>query len=91
MFSVKGKLPSAEEIQERIDKRYDELYYKPEKGKRIPYVCVVCDSFIVGKDQLEDLNVLSLEKAKHLFQWSSQEDSRRTSQLQRHFRVGKDI
>ena len=54
MFSVKGKLPSAEEIQERIDKRYDELYYKPEKGKRIPYVCVVCDSFIVGKDQLED-------------------------------------
>ena len=91
MFSAKGKLPSAEEIQERIDKRYDELYFKPEKGKRIPYVCVVCDSFIVGKDQLEDLNVLSLEKAKHLFQWSSQEDSRRTSQLQRHFRVGKDI
>ena len=51
MFSVKGKLPSAEEIQQRIDERYDELYFKPEKGKRIPYVCVVCDSFIVGKDQ----------------------------------------
>ena len=60
MCSVKGKLPSAEEIQERIDKRHDELYFKTEKGERIPYVCVVCDSFIVGKDQLEDVLAVEL-------------------------------
>ena len=57
----------------------------------MPYVCVVCDSLIVGREELQHLTLRSLERAKKLFEWSSQEDERRTRELQGKFLVGKEV
>ena len=78
MLGGKGKLPSAKEIQDRVNARYDELFFKPEKGDAVPYVCVVCDSLIVGREELQHLTLNSLERAKKLFEWSRHERRRTT-------------
>ena len=80
-------LPSPEEIQERIKERYDSLYYVNVYGERQAYVCVLCDKFIINKDDLKSLSVPKVIFAKDVLKWSSQEDDRRTHELQDHYQA----
>jgi hypothetical protein len=48
-LEVEG-LPSVEEIQARVNKRYDELFLKDTNGKLVPAVCCLCDEFLMTKD-----------------------------------------
>ena len=80
-------LPSPEEIQERIKERYDSLFYVNDYGERQAYVCVICDKFIINKDDLKSLSVPKVIFAKDVLKWSSQEDDRRTHELQDHYQA----
>ena len=49
LMSILTDLPSAEEVQERVNQRYDSLYYTDSDRGRLACVCVVCDKFIEGE------------------------------------------
>ena len=38
-FGALGELPTVEDVQERCNKRFDELFHYDKKGERHPYVC----------------------------------------------------
>ena len=56
-----GDLPSVDDIQKRINDRYDKLFYYDKERNRHPYVCSVCNELI---PELEDLVWLSTDKLK---------------------------
>ena len=87
LLNVK-KLPSAKDIQKRVNERFDALFYKSKHEKeRYPYVCVVCDRFIIKSEDLVHLDVEYLKKARSVLQWDTHEDERRTREIEEHFRV----
>ena len=86
-----NRLPSAEEVKQRVNERFDKLYYWSADNKRTPYVCVVCDRFIVKKDDLMHLDVEYLKKAKEVLEWKSHEDDRRKEEIELHFKVDKEL
>ena len=85
-----NRLPSAEEVKQRVNERFDKLYCWSADNKRTPYVCVVCDGFIVNKDDLVHLDVEHLKKAKEALEWKSHEDDRRKEEIELHFKVDKE-
>ncbi|CAB9530415.1 hypothetical protein SEMRO_2869_G339060.1 [Seminavis robusta] len=66
-----GVLPSVQSVQERINSRYDELIHVDAKGKYVPYVCLVCDEFIMHRDELLWYRLTDLFKCKHVLEWNA--------------------
>ena len=73
-----GELPSAAEIQSNVNARYDELTCcEGENEERSPYVCVVCDRYLVTKADNRQVTAKALTKLKGLLSWEAHPDSRR--------------
>jgi len=69
-FGALGELPLIEEVQERINTRYDNLFHTDVHGKRHPYVCTICDEILFCRREVNWLKVDDLKKQKHLVEWS---------------------
>ena len=46
-------LPSVEDVKQRVNKRYDEMFFRDANGKLQPYVCTVCDEVLMAKEDIE--------------------------------------
>jgi hypothetical protein len=60
----------AEEVSNRINKRFEELYRKDGNGYQ-PYVCLICDEFL-KPNEMQRLAVTTLQKTSNLLkpvQW----------------------
>ena len=60
-----------EEVQRRVNAWYDELFRQNEDGSVSPYVCTVCDEFILSKNSMRVLTVEKMKKAGPLLSWDS--------------------
>jgi hypothetical protein len=49
MYVMSG-LPKLEDIQEKVNQRFNNLYHKTPDNPFCPYVCTFCDEFITGQD-----------------------------------------
>jgi hypothetical protein len=78
-------LPSAEAIQERVNKRYDELFLKDPNGDLVAPVCTLCDEFLMTKDDFKILLPDKLKNMKKTFSWTSLDDSERIPALEKVF------
>ena len=85
-MSILSDLPSAKDVQDRVKKRYDKLFFS-DGEKRLPYVCVACDKFIVSDGDRCHLTVEKLQAARDVLHWSTYPDERRTSDIEEHFSV----
>ena len=63
-------LPTLQEIQERVDQRFDELFTRTNDGF-CPVVCGVCDEFIRHRDDICLLTEKKLKKCHGLLKWTS--------------------
>jgi hypothetical protein len=63
-------LRPVKEVQESINKRYDELFWRDENGINRPFVCTLCDEVIMGGTDLKLLDPEVLKKNRELFMWS---------------------
>ena len=76
-------LPGIEEIQSRVNKRYDDLF-KMDNDKASPYVCGICDEFILHQDDMAVLSEKKMESVKDLFSWSTLLDTERIPAVEEH-------
>ena len=73
-----GELPTAVEIQTKVDLRCDELTHcEGENEERSPYVCVVCDRYLVTKADNRQVTAKALTKLKGPLSWEQHPDTRR--------------
>ena len=85
LFDFVSALPSREEIQKRINNRYDDMTVLNVDGSRTPRVCVLCDEFIVTAGDRESLSLMLLRKVEEKFKWSSFGDPRRSIEIERYY------
>ena len=78
-------LPSLEDVQSRVNKRYSELTHVLPNGKQKPYVCAICDEFILSSHELTRMNPERLLKHREWFEWASYPDDTRTPELEAAF------
>ena len=64
-----SKLASVEDVKQRINSRVDKLYNWNGTGKLRPYVCCVCDEFILRKKDIRVVSVKKMKAAKDLLSW----------------------
>jgi len=65
-----GMLPPLKTLQERINNRYDSLFHYDRNGNRHPFVCTVCNEFILCIEDLTWLPVAQLQKRSDLLRWN---------------------
>jgi hypothetical protein len=75
-------LPSVEDIQDRVNKRYDELFIKDKNGKSVAPVCCICDEFLMTKQDFCVLTPKKLKAMKEPLSWTSMEGSDRILALE---------
>jgi hypothetical protein len=68
--SFMDKLRPVEEVQDSINKRYDELFWRDENGNDRPFVCTLCDEVTMSGNDVKLLDPEVLKKNKELFMWS---------------------
>lgn len=81
-FGVLGKLPSVEDVQERCNKAFDNLFHYDSKGERHLYVCCFCDEFIMCAQELNFYGITELRKKKKLFDWLEFMSAEQKTQIQ---------
>ena len=86
-------LPLATEIQKRVNDRYDELFHECPSGDRLPYVCCICDEFILKLSNKGEVTFDAMKKMKDVLSWKSFKDDRRTKELEEYFQfdVSKSV
>ena len=69
------KLPEVRSIQERINQRYDELWWKDDSGKGHPFVCTICDEILFSGNDVHVIDPQKLENARSQFTWEGNLDN----------------
>jgi hypothetical protein len=70
MEEVATSRPTAQEVSNRINRRFEKLYRKVDNGYQ-PYVCLICDEFL-KPNELQRLAVTTLKRTSNLLkpaQW----------------------
>ena len=81
-----GELPTAVETQANVDSRCDELTHcEGENEERSPYVCVVCDRYLVTKADNRQVTAKALTKLKGLLSWEQHPDIRRKPAIEEYY------
>ena len=81
-------LPSVTDIQDRINRRFDDTYRTdPKTGARNPYVCTICDHLLTGLDDVTILPQTLLKKAKTqaLLRWDTIPSGERIRDLEEYY------
>ena len=78
-------------VQSRINQRINNVCNVTESGQRRPFVCSVCDEFIVRKKDICQITVKQMKKAKDLLSWSRLEPERRIAAVEEYYKFDDDI
>jgi hypothetical protein len=70
-FGVLGQLPTVEDVQDRINESFDQLFHYDKHGTRHAIVCTFCDEYITCRENTSFLSIEELKKNRHLFEWAS--------------------
>ena len=70
---VKG-LPSSAEVQSRVNERYDSLLFRQSDGSVKPYVCTICDEFLIKKEDRQRVTVDKLKSCQQFLSWEYMEN-----------------
>lgn len=63
-------LPSQDDIKQRISDRFSDLYVtKGKDGDLSPYVCAVCDEFLVRKIDVHTVSIKKMKSAIDVLSW----------------------
>lgn len=62
-------LPDLGYIQDCVNNRYDELFRHGSDGTSLPFVCCVCDEFLLHRDDYCTITVKKMEAARSLLSW----------------------
>ena len=81
-----SSLPSAEEIQNRVNVRYDELFHVTKSGDRMPFVCSICDEFLLTAEDKSFVTIPKMKKMEGVLNWCNYDDPRRSSAIEEYFR-----
>ncbi len=81
-----SSLPSAEDIQKRVNARYDDLFHVTKAGERMPFVCCICDEFLLTADDKSFLTIPKMKKMEAVLTWPNYVDARRSSAIEEYFR-----
>ena len=78
-------LPSTETIQARVNAAYDDLFRKLPDGSLEPYVCSVCDEFLMCKSDIRVLTIARMKKVRSLLSWTSLCQEDRIEEVEGHY------
>ena len=78
-------------VQSRINGRINNICNVTDSGQRRPFVCSVCDEFIVGKKDISQITVKQMKKAKHLLSWTRLKAERRITAVEEYYKFTDDI
>ena len=84
-FDVKS-LPTAEEIQQRVNDRFDELFHTTKSKERMPYVCSICDEFLLSSETSCFVTIPKMKKMQDVLSWCNYADERRSKAIEEYFR-----
>ena len=75
-------LPSNDDIRECINTRFDDLHYTNQHGDRLPYVCTVCDEYILNRNDVHKITIKKMKQSADILSWSRLEASQRIPELE---------
>ena len=78
-------LPSASEVQERVNERYDDLLHEVGNGEKKPCVCTICDTFLLTKSDQLQVTVPKLKCMQKTLSWTNIPDPRRTEAIESYY------
>ena len=78
-------LPTEEEIQNRINEKLDKLTCETKDKERKPYACIFCDEYLLKEDDMQNVTLKALEKARDIYLWANVKDARRTKELEAYY------
>jgi hypothetical protein len=69
----RDRLVDVHEIQKRIERCHDALYYTDPDGTVVPLVCTFCDHFIMGEDDSKHIlcEFVKTESVRSNFTWDN--------------------
>ena len=78
-------LPSAEDVQQRVNERYDSLFHVTKDGERLAKVCTICDEFLIDPDDVCSVTISKMRKMQNVLSWRKFPDERRTAEIEQYF------
>lgn len=81
-------LPDLRYIQECVNNRYDSLFRQSSDGALLPFVCCVCDEFLVHRDDFRTITVKKMESAQSLLSWEKCPAEHRIGAIQEYYVFG---
>ena len=84
-------LPSDNDIKSSINDRIDSLYDSENTDVFKPFVCCVCDEFILRKKDIATISVKKMKEASKVLSWDRLKDTDRIPAVEEHYRMEVDI
>ena len=75
-----------EAIQKRVNDRYDAMFHDCPDGTRVPFVCAICDEFIITQGNKHLVTSQAMKKMENVLSWQSLSDLARPRALEEYFR-----
>ena len=80
-----SSLPSAEDVQQRVNERYDSLFHVTKDGERLAKVCTICDEFLIEPDDVCSVTISKMRKMQNVLSWKKFPDKRRSREIEEYF------
>ena len=77
--------PTAEEIQQRVNDRYDELFHTTNSKEWLPYVCSICNEFLLSSDTSCFVTISKMKKMEDVLSWCNYVDECRSKAIEEYF------
>ena len=80
------RMVPTEEIQKRVNASYDRLFRRSPDGTLSPYVCSICDEFLMCESDIRVIQIPRMKKLKPLLSWSSLDPADRIPDVEAHYK-----
>jgi len=68
-FGPIGEVATQSTVQKRLNKRFDKIFHRKKDGSKIPYVCSICDEFILHSKDVNWFSIDLLKQKRNLLAW----------------------
>ena len=80
--SFLDQLVPAEEVQKRVNERFDALFLEGKDGELRPYACSICDEILLEDPEKYQITIPKMKAAKEILSWSYVPDDRRKVEVE---------
>ena len=80
-----SKLRPANEFQKRVNDRYDALFHECPNGSRMPFVCCICNEFILSSNDKAEVSCDAMKKMKEVLSWKGFKDPKHPKEIEKYF------